>query len=87
MATVWFVFCSVKVVANNILEKQLYNDRKYVCKESCFQDSLVKYFNSMGYNGFLKNVSMRLLDKTGWNKPKKGTLLEENFKNVLTFWT
>ena len=32
---------------------------------------MFKHFNSMGYNGFLNNVSITLIDKTDGKNPKK----------------
>ena len=35
------------------------------------QEHLFKHFNSMGYNGFLNNVSITLIDKTAGKNPRK----------------
>ena len=47
------------------------NDRKHSCKESYMQEHLLKHFNNMGHNGFLKNVSVTLINKTDGKNPKK----------------
>ena len=47
------------------------NDRKHFREESCMPEHLFKYFNSMGHNGFLNNVSVTLIDKTDGKSPKK----------------
>ena len=47
------------------------NDRKHSRKESCMQEHLFKYFNSMGHNGFLNNLPRTLIDKTDRKNPKK----------------
>ena len=36
------------------------------------QEHLFKHFNSMGYNGFLNNVSVTLTDKANGKNPIKG---------------
>ena len=47
------------------------NDRKHSHMESCMQKHLFKIFNSIGLNGFLNNISIRLIDKTDGKNPKK----------------
>ena len=47
------------------------DNRKHSRKESCMQEHLFKYFNSMGHNGFFNNVSITLIDKTNGKNTKK----------------
>ena len=47
------------------------NDRKFQRNESCMQQHLYEHFYSKGHNGFLGNVSIKLIDKTGGFQPKK----------------
>ena len=47
------------------------NDRKFVQNQACMQEHLFKHFNSNGHDGFLKNVSIILIDKTDGKDPKK----------------
>ena len=47
------------------------NDRKHSHKESCMQEHLFKYINSIGHNGFLNKVSITLIDKTDGENSKK----------------
>ena len=35
------------------------------------REYLFNHFNSMGHNGFVNNVSIPLIDKTGSKNPKK----------------
>ena len=47
------------------------NDRKFVQNHACMQEHLFKHFNSNEHDGFLKNVSIILIDKTDGKDPKK----------------
>ena len=48
------------------------------------QEHLFKHFNSMGHNGFFKNVSRTLIDKTDGKNPKK----REDYcrRTLKTYW-
>ena len=48
------------------------NDRKFQRNGSCMQEHLYEHFYCEGHNGFLGNVSISLIDKTGGFQPKKG---------------
>ena len=48
-----------------------YRWRKHSRKEGCMQEHLFKHFNSMGHNGFPKNVSTTSINKTDGKNPKK----------------
>ena len=61
------------------------NDRKHSCKESCMQEHLFKHFNSMGHNGFLNNVSIKLIDKTNSKNPKKRDYWSRTLKTYSPF--
>ena len=39
--------------------------KKYAGGEACLQEHLFEHFNSEGHNGFLRDVSVTLIDKTG----------------------
>ena len=47
------------------------NARKYVRGESCMREHLLTHFNSLGHNGFLKNVSITFVDKIDRKELKK----------------
>ena len=49
------------------------------------QEHLFKRFNSMGHNGFLKNVSITLTDKTDGKNPKKRDYWRRTLKTYLPF--
>ena len=64
------------VTVNEMLKKYRWNnyrhnDTKFVRKERYIQDNLLKCYNRMGHNGFLKNMSVRLIYKADGNEPKK----------------
>ena len=40
------------------------NDKKNARGKACLQEHLFEHFNSEGYNGFLLDVSVTLIDKT-----------------------
>lgn len=41
----------------------------------------------MGHSSFLNNISIPLIDKSMVRTPKRETLPEKNFENLLTFWS
>ena len=47
------------------------NDRRSQRGESCMQEHLFRYFYSEGHEGFLKDVSVTLIDNTDASDPKK----------------
>ena len=47
------------------------NDRKFQRNENCMQQHLYEHLYSEGYNRFLENVSISLINKTDGSQPKK----------------
>ena len=47
------------------------NDRKYAIGEPCFPEHLFEHANSEGHNGFVHDVSVALIEKTGAKNPIK----------------
>ena len=47
------------------------NNRKHQGLESCKQEHLFEHFNEEGHHGFLENVSIIFIDKTGPSEPLK----------------
>ena len=47
------------------------NDRKFLRGECCMQEQLFRHFYSEGHEGFLKDVSVTLIDKTDASDRKK----------------
>ena len=53
--------------------------------ETCMQELLFEHFKSEDHSGFLGNVSITLIDKTGGKDPKR----RENYwmRTLKTVWT
>ena len=62
------------------------NDRKFVQNQACMQEHLFKHFNSNGHDGFLKNVSIILKDKTDGILFRLGTFEDKNFGHDYTIF-
>ena len=61
------------------------NDGKHSRKKNCMQEHLFKYFNSMGHNGLLNNVSKTLIDKADGKNPKKRDYWRRTLKTYSPF--
>ena len=48
-----------------------FNDRKYLDRQPCFKIHIFEHFNIDGLSGFLENVSITFIDKTGSSDPEK----------------
>ena len=56
------------------------SDRKYARGEACLQEPLFKHFISEGYNGFLRDASVTLIDKTDG---KNCTTWKHNWRHTI----
>ena len=65
----------------------------FYSRQGLMQEHFFKHFNCMEQNGFLNNVSITLIDKTGGKNPKQRDYWKRTlkiyfpFKNILAFVT
>ena len=46
------------------------NDRKYLNRQSCFQEHIFEHFKGDDHSGFVENVSITFIDKTDPSNPE-----------------